>query len=66
MATNLGIDEDLLAEALNVGGRPTKRDTVNEALEEYVRRRKRRGFVSLFGTVDFRSGWNVKRERRRR
>jgi len=66
MATNVGIDEHLLAEAVNLGGHPTKRETVNEALEEYVRRRKRRGFVELFGTVDFRAGWDYRRERRRR
>jgi Arc/MetJ family transcription regulator len=66
MATNLGIDERLLEQAVDVGGRPTKRETVNEALEEYIRRRKRRGFVGLFGTVDFRTGWDYKRERRRR
>ncbi|HKC23817.1 MAG TPA: type II toxin-antitoxin system VapB family antitoxin [Thermoanaerobaculia bacterium] len=66
MATNLGIDEHLLEEAVSAGGRPTKRETVNEALEEYIRRRKRRGFVKLFGTVDFRAGWDYRRQRRLR
>ena len=42
MPTNLAIDDELLEEALRVGGRRTKRDTVNEALAEYVQRRKRR------------------------
>jgi Arc/MetJ family transcription regulator len=63
--TNLAIDDELLNEALRVGGRQTKRETVNEALAEYVRRRKRRGFVKLFGNVDFRPGWDHKRARRR-
>jgi hypothetical protein len=48
MPTNLAIDDELLAEALRVGGRRTKRETVNEALAEYVRRRKRRNFAKLF------------------
>ena len=50
MATNLAIDDQLLSEALRVGGRRTKRDTVNEALAEYVPRRKRRNFVILLDT----------------
>lgn len=65
MPTNLAIDDDLLGEALRVGGRRTKRETVNEALAEYVRRRKRRSFVKLFGTIDFRPDWDYKKARRR-
>lgn len=65
MATNLAIDEGLLTEALRIGGQPSKRATVNEALEEYIRRRKRRDFVRLFGTVDFHTGWSYKKARRR-
>lgn len=65
MPTNLAIDDDLLAEALRVGGRRSKRETVNEALAEYVQRRRRRGFAKLFGTVDFRPEWNYKQARRR-
>ena len=65
MPTNLAIDDELLAEALRVGGRRTKRETVNEALVEYVQRRKRRQFARLFGTVDFREDWDHKKARRR-
>jgi Arc/MetJ family transcription regulator len=65
MPTNLSIDDDLLTEALRVGGRRTKRDTVNEALTEYVHRRKRRRLARLFGTIDFRADWDYKRARRR-
>ncbi len=65
MPTNLAIDDELLEEALRVGGRRTKRDTVNEALAEYVQRRKRRGFARLFGTVEFRPDWDYKKDRRR-
>ena len=45
MATNLAIDEKLLEKALRGGGHRTKRATVNEALEEYVKRRGRRNRV---------------------
>jgi Arc/MetJ family transcription regulator len=65
MPTNLAIDDQLLAEALRVGGRRTKRETVNEALTEYVRRRKRRNFVKLFGTIDFRTDWDYQKARQR-
>lgn len=65
MPTNLAIDDALLAEALRIGGRRSKRETVNEALAEYVQRRKRRDFVKLFGTVDFRPDWDYKVARRR-
>ena len=65
MPTNLAIDDDLLSEALRVGGRRTKRETVNDALTEYIQRRKRRNFAKLFGTVDFRPDWDYKQARRR-
>lgn len=65
MPTNLAIDDDLLEEALKLGGHRSKRETVNEALAEYVQRRKRRGFAKLFGTVDFRPEWDYKQARRR-
>ena len=65
MPSNLAIDDGLLAEAQRVGGRRTKRETVNEALAEYVQRRRRRTFARLFGGVDFRPDWDYKRARRR-
>jgi Arc/MetJ family transcription regulator len=65
MPTNLAIDDQLLEEALKLGGHRSKRETVNEALTEYVQRRKRRGFAKLFGTVDFRPDWDYKQARRR-
>jgi hypothetical protein len=48
-----------------VGGRRSKRETVNEALAEYVLRRKRRRFVKLFRSIDFRPDWDYKRARQR-
>lgn len=51
MATNLSIDPDLLNEALSVGRLGTKKDTVNQALREFIQRRKQREIVSLFGKL---------------
>lgn len=42
-ATNVAIDDDLLADVQRDGGHRTKKATVIEALEEYIRRRGRRG-----------------------
>lgn len=40
MPTNLALDDELIALAVQLGGHRTKRAAVNAALEEYVRRRK--------------------------
>jgi Arc/MetJ family transcription regulator len=65
MATNLAIDDRLLDEALRVGGRRTKKDTVTEALEEYIRRRQQLRILELFGKVDYDPKHDYKRQRRR-
>lgn len=52
MATNLQIDPELLEQALKVGGHRTKRETVNEALREYIQHREQLKILDLFGTVD--------------
>jgi hypothetical protein len=65
MATNLHIDEKLLAKALKAGGRKTKRETVDEALREYVRHREQMRVTKLFGTIDYRDDYDYKAQRRR-
>jgi Arc/MetJ family transcription regulator len=66
MPTNLAIDDRLLEEALRVGGQRTKKDTVNQALEEYVQRRKQARIVDLFGKIDVDARYDYKRQRRRK
>ena len=66
MATNLALDDRLLAEALRIGGRATKKETVTEALQEYVNRRKQAGVLELFGSVDYDPKYDYKKQRRRR
>ena len=65
MATNLALDDRLLDEALKIGGRATKRETVNEALQEYVNRRKQAGVLDLFGSVHYDRTYDYKKQRRR-
>lgn len=66
MPTNLAIDDRLLAEALKLGGLRTKRETVNQALEDFVRARKRRSALKQLGTIEFAPRWSYKLDRRRR
>jgi Arc/MetJ family transcription regulator len=65
MPTNLAIDDDLLTEAQQVGGHRTKKDTVNEALREYIQRRRQSKVVDLFGKIDFDASYDHKKQRRR-
>lgn len=65
MPTNLAIDDRLLEEAVRVGGLPTKKATVNEALREYIQRRKQQGIVKLFGTVEYDKAYDYKKQRKR-
>jgi hypothetical protein len=66
MPTNLQIDDRLLNKAQKAGGFRTKKDTVNQALAEFLRRREQREIGSLFGTVDFSPGFDHKKLRANR
>ena len=65
MATNLAIDDKLLEEALKIGGHRTKKATVTEALEEYIRHRKQVKIIERFGTIDYDRGYDYKKQRRK-
>lgn len=66
MATNLHIDEQLLEEALRLSGKKTKREVVNQALAEYVRIRKQKEILGLFGQIDFDPRYDYKKQRTNR
>lgn len=66
MATNLALDDRLLEEALKIGGRATKEDTVTEALQEYISRRKQARVTDLFGSIGHDPKYNYKKQCRRR
>lgn len=65
MATNLSIDPKLLEEALIIGGLNTKKDTVNQALTEFVQRRKQREITELFGVLPSDDDYDYKKGRSR-
>lgn len=66
MPTNLAIDDALLSEAVREGGLKTKKATVNEALREFIQRRKQKKVIELFGTIDFDPAYDHKKGRSRR
>jgi Arc/MetJ family transcription regulator len=66
MPTNLAIDDRLLGQALTVGGYRTKRETVNEALREFIQRRQRLELAKLAGRVEYHRNYDYKRDRRAR
>ncbi|HUQ49599.1 MAG TPA: type II toxin-antitoxin system VapB family antitoxin [Terriglobales bacterium] len=66
MATNLALDDKLIEEAQKTGGHKTKKEAVNAALAEYIRRHKQLRLIGQFGTVDFDPEYDYKAERRRK
>lgn len=65
MPTNLSIDDALLSLALRIGGLKTKKDTVNQALKEFIEKRKQKEIIELFGKYDPDPGYDYKKGRSR-
>lgn len=65
MATNLAIDNDLLEEARIIGKHATKKAVVNEALAEYIQRRKQAEITNLFHTVEYDQDYDYKKQRQK-
>lgn len=66
MATNLAIDNELLETALKIGGLKSKKDTVNQALDEYIKRRKTADIIDLFGKIEYDTDYDYKKARQAR
>jgi len=66
MATNLALDDKLIAQAKRLGHHRSKREAVNRALSEYVSRLKQREIIELFGTVQMDESYDHKAARRAR
>ena len=66
MATNLAIDNELLDAALKVGGLKSKKDTVNQALSEFIKRRKMADIIEMFGKVEYDADYDYKKGRKNR
>lgn len=53
MTTDLQIDEALLEQAKLLAGLPTDRETVNEALKEFIQSRLRQELIQMRGQVEY-------------
>ena len=63
METNLTIDSTLLKYALQISGMKAETETVNLALEEFIKRRKGENVISLFNTVEYYENYDYKKLR---
>lgn len=63
MATNLALDDKLIAEAVRIGHHRTKKAAVSNALKEYVARRKQQKIFTLFGTIEYDPTYHYKTTR---
>ncbi len=64
MASNLQIDQSLLEQAKSLAGLPTKRETVNEALKEFIQSRLRKQLLQLRGQIEYYEDYDYKALRR--
>ena len=64
MPSNLAIDDNLLNLAKKIGKHKTKRAAVNEALQEYIQRRKQLEITKLFGKIEYEEEYNYKTQRK--
>jgi Arc/MetJ family transcription regulator len=64
VATNLALDDKLIAEAVRAGNHRTKKDAVTAALLEYVKARRRLGLLDLVGQVEYDPRHDYKAARR--
>jgi Bacterial antitoxin of type II TA system, VapB len=65
MPTNLALDDQLIEEARRAGKHKTKKEAVNAALDEYVRKRKQMRILEAFGTFSVDPTYDYKSERQR-
>lgn len=64
MRTNIVIDDNLIKEGLACTGLKTKRELVNYALKELVKRKKRKDILELEGKLHWEGNLEEMREKR--
>jgi Arc/MetJ family transcription regulator len=62
--TNIELDDRLIDEAIKLTGKKTKKELVNYAVEELVRKLKRQKILSLEGKVEWSGDLNELRKSR--
>jgi Arc/MetJ family transcription regulator len=65
MATNLALDDKLIARAQKAGRHRTKKEAVTAALKEYIEHKKQQDITQVFGVIDFDAKYDYKKARSR-
>ena len=60
MRTNIILEDSLVKEALKYSRAKTKRELIHQALEEFVKNRRRRNLLDLAGKIEFAEGYDYK------
>lgn len=63
--TTVIIDDELIREVQRVGQHQTEQEAVDEALHEYIARRKQLQILELFGTIEYDKKYDYKAQRSR-
>jgi Arc/MetJ family transcription regulator len=63
MRTNIYIDDSLIRDAMNISGSKTKKEVVELALSEFVRRRTQKNLAELRGKIRFADDYDYKKAR---
>ena len=64
MRTNIDLDDELVARGLRLSGLKTKKDLVNLALQEFVRRKDQKKILELRGKIRWRGDLDAMRRNR--
>ncbi|HED08567.1 MAG TPA: type II toxin-antitoxin system VapB family antitoxin [Ignavibacteria bacterium] len=64
MRTNIVLDEKLVKEAFKVSTAKTKKELIHRALVEFIKNKKRKNLLDLFGKIEFKEDYNYKSMRK--
>jgi hypothetical protein len=57
--------QQVTRKARKLGHHRTKKETVVAALDEYIKRRQQQGILSLFGKIEYHTGYDYRNERKK-
>lgn len=66
MATNLEIDDKLITQAVKLGQHRTKKAAVTQALTDYIHHLEQENILSMFGSIEYETGYGYKKQRARK
>jgi len=64
MRTNIDLDEELVSRGLKISGLRTKKDLVNMALREFIRKNDQKKILELRGKIQWQGDLELMRESR--